>query len=284
MLFEQVLILFSLSALITADSCNTGFSSCSPDGSSSSGAPAIGSSLSTLYVDILDSINKVQNTRRELGHEDLVLKLREAGSLCCADGTVCLLLQTYNLPFCYDKFTTNYILPGGAYGTVVTGNYTASDGVANLLTGDYTLTDGSAGNVYGSASSPSKPDTATLTVPTQYTASGVGSAIPFSALGEWSTYTTTIPGTTIAPSTVPAQTVAPSVVSGSTVEAATTKPASTIPGTTVAPVTSTITTRVASASSTTSTSTSDGVAPIGSGNLILAALGFASAFLFLLSM
>ena len=226
-------------------------------------------------------------------HHDAQELTRKPG----ADSTQCLLLQTYNIPFCYvrssinksglivngkqDKFTTNFILPGGASGTVVTGNYTASDGVVNLLTGDYTLTDGSPGNIYGSPSSPSKPDTATLTVPTQYTASGVGSAIPLSALGEWSTYTTTIPGTTIAPSTVPAQTIAPSVVSGSTVEAATTKPASTIPGTTVAPVTSTITTRVAKASST---HTSDGVAPIGRGSLILAAAGVASAFFVLISL
>ena len=161
----------------------------------------------------------------------------------------------------------------------MTGNYTASDGVVNLLTGDYTLTDGSPGNIYGSPSSPSKPNTVTLTVPTQYTASGVGSAIPLSALGEWSTYTTTIPGTTIAPSTIPAQTIAPSVVSGSTVEAATTKPASTIPETTVAPVTSTIKTRVAKASSTQS---SHGVAPIGSRSLVLTAAGVAGVFFVLI--
>lgn len=130
----------------------------------------------------------------------------------------------------------------------MTGNYTAPDGVANLLTGNYTLADGTAGNVYGS--SPSKPDTATLTVPTQWTAAGVGSAIPLSALGEWSTYTTTIPGTTISPSTAAAQTVPPSIVSGSTIEPATTKPATTIPGTTIAPVTSIISTRIAKASAT----------------------------------
>lgn len=180
-----------------------------------------------------------------------------------------------------DKFTTNYVLPDGAYGTVVTGNYTASNGVADLLTGDYTLSDGTAGNVYGSASSPSKPDTATLTVPTQYTAAGVGSAIPLSALGQWSTYTTTIPGTTVEPSTVPAQTVPPSVFSGSTVEPATTKPASTIPGTTVPPVTSTITTQIATASSS---NTSDGACLSGSGSQTLAGVFFVSAILIMVSL
>ena len=180
-----------------------------------------------------------------------------------------------------DKFTTNYVLPDGAYGTVVTGNYTASNGIANLLSGDYTLSDGTAGNVYGSASSPSKPDTATLTVPTQYTAAGVGSAIPLSALGQWSTYTTTIPGTTVEPSTVPAQTVSPSVVSGSTVEPATTMPASTIPGTTVPPVTSTITTQIATGSSS---STGNGVCLSGSGSQTLAGIFIVSAIFILVSL
>ena len=80
---------------------------------------------------------------------------------------------------------TDFQNNNSAYGTAVTGNYTGADGVANLLTGDYTLADGTSGNIYGSSSSPSKPDTATLTVPTQYTAAGIGSAIPLSALGEW---------------------------------------------------------------------------------------------------
>lgn len=161
----------------------------------------------------------------------------------------------------------------------MTGNYTASDGVANLLTGDYTLTDGTDGNIYGSPSSPSKPDTATLTVPTQYTASGVGSAIPASALGEWSTYTTTFPGTTVAPSTVPAQTVPPSVVSGSTLEPETTKPASTIPGTTVAPKTSTMSTKVPAA---TSIQTSDGMVLARTASLSLAGFAACSMIIILL--
>lgn len=77
------LVFGTLLPLIAADSCNDNFSPCSPKGASDSGAPAVGTSLSTLYVDILDSINKVQNVRRELGQEDRELKVRASGALCC---------------------------------------------------------------------------------------------------------------------------------------------------------------------------------------------------------
>ena len=77
------LALGSLLPLIAADSCNDNFSQCSPKGASDSGAPAVGTSLSTLYVDILDSINKVQKARRELSREDRELMVRASGALCC---------------------------------------------------------------------------------------------------------------------------------------------------------------------------------------------------------
>ena len=145
-----------------------------------------------------------------------------------------------------DKFTTNYVLPGGAYGQVVSGNYTSGNGIVNLLTGQYSMTDGTKGNIYGSQSSLAKPDTATLTMPTQYTATGVGSAIPVSKLGEWTTYTTIVPGTTISPTTVAAHVLAASVVSGKTIRPMTTESATTFAGTTEPPKPGTFTSRIAS--------------------------------------
>jgi hypothetical protein len=112
---------------------------------------------------------------------------------------------------CYDKFTTNFFLPDGSYGTVVGGSYTSSSGAhANLETGDYTLANGQTGNIY-SDDPAAKPDTATLPMPSQFTASGVGSAVPISSLGTQVTltYTTTIPG-----SVVPPVTISPSTISG----------------------------------------------------------------------
>lgn len=149
-----------------------------------------------------------------------------------------------------DNYTTNYFLPGGSTGQIVSGSYTSAGGQANLIDGDYTLADGTKGNIYGSVDSPSKPDTATLPIPTQYTASGSGSAIAATALGQVATITTTIPGTTVEPTTVAEETIAPSVSGTSTVVSATTKSASVIPGTTVEPKISTYTTTVAAPAAT----------------------------------
>jgi len=156
----------------------------------------------------------------------------------------CLLIQ--------DNYTTNYFLPSGSYGQIASGNYTSPDGsTANLISGNYTIVGGTLGNIYGSPSSASKLDTATLMIPTQYTASGSGSAIPATALGQEITYTTIIPGTTIPPSIIPETITVPIISGDSTVSSVPTLgPSSTIQGTTIAPQTSTVTTRLAGASPT----------------------------------
>ncbi|MCJ1461731.1 hypothetical protein MMC07_000330 [Pseudocyphellaria aurata] len=228
------------------DDCAGDFSLCSPTGASSTDTPAVGDQLSSLFVDLLSSVQDVKKNKRDVEHFHRLLHTRASKvTFCCATGTHCLLLKDFNLPFCYDKFTTNFLLPGGAFGTIATGNFTSPNGdVANLISGDYTLANGLQGNVYGSPSGTSKPDTATLTLPTQFTAAGVGSAIPLTGLGKEVTYTTTIPGTTIQPSTVLGLTAAPSLVSGSTVAPGTTIPATIIPGTTIPDKTLTVTTKV----------------------------------------
>ena len=168
-----------------------------------------------------------------------------------------------------DRFTTNFLLPGGASGTIVTGNYTSPNGdAANLQSGTYNLADGTTGNIYGSSpdSLSLKPDTSTLALPTQFTAAGVGSAIPLTALGKVVTYTTVIPGTTVVPSTVPALTQSPSVVDGSTLVPGTTKPATVIQGTTIPAKTSTVTSTIRGA---TSVSTSNGAPTPGITTLVM---------------
>ena len=150
-----------------------------------------------------------------------------------------------------DNYTTNYYLPGGSYGQIVSGSYTGSDGsTANLISGDYTLTNGTTGNIYGSSSALSKPNTATLDMPTQYTASGSISVIPVTALGQEITYTTVIPCTTIPPSIVSAVMAIPTTADERATTVVATEAASTIPGTTIAAHTSTVTTRVGGPSAT----------------------------------
>ena len=189
-----------------------------------------------------------------------------------------------------DKFTTNFFLPDNSYGTIVTGSYTPSEGGSvNLLSGNYTLVNGTSGNVYGSDSA-AKPNTATLTIPTQYTASGVGSAIPASALGAEITYTTTILGTTIAPTTLPAETVTvtPTAI-GSTTPVATlmTEAATTVLGTTIPPTTVTITTNgpvtTITHATTTTTPTGAAIAIVGGdSNSVVGLMSFLFAALLVL--
>lgn len=128
------------------EECEKNFSLCSPAGASSVNTPAVGSGLSSLYLDLVDSIQGVQNYKRTVGldHQIVDHKLQPRGSkigLCCrlaptyhtcsnfdlliqytwimltkpswsgAIGTNCLLLKDLNLPFCYVRCAFIYPPP-----------------------------------------------------------------------------------------------------------------------------------------------------------------------------
>ncbi|KAL8819741.1 MAG: hypothetical protein Q9223_001898 [Gallowayella weberi] len=213
--------------------CAKNYKKCDPKGATATEAPAIGTDLSQLYPELVNTVNGAKKLKRDFHDQgDEFASLLEprapSANLCCKFS-----LATYS--------DASY----RSTGQIVSGSYTSATGQANLIDGEYTLADGTKGNIYGSQDSPSKPDTATLAIPTQYTASGSGSAIAATALGQVATITTTIPGTTVAPSTVAEETLPPSVSGTTTVVSATTKSASVIPGTTVQPKTSVYTTTLA---------------------------------------
>ncbi|OCK80023.1 hypothetical protein K432DRAFT_278809, partial [Lepidopterella palustris CBS 459.81] len=222
--------------------------SCQPSGATTSTPPAIGTDLSPLYIDLLNSVAGVHFSRRTPSFPR-AYSLEQRGpapSMCCAQGTTCLNLQGLNIPMCYDKFTTNFILADGSYGTISSGEYQSPDGSkANLLTGNYTA-NGQTGNIY-SANESAKPNTATLSIPPQWTGTGVGSAIPISDLASVTVYTTVVP-TVIQPTVIPASTVE-TVISGKTTPV-TTDPPSTITAPTTVSVTSVVTSSLAAASTT----------------------------------
>ncbi|KAF8849305.1 hypothetical protein BDZ45DRAFT_708888 [Acephala macrosclerotiorum] len=265
-LFQVALIAsasFATASLDANGNCDSGFTICSPPGGTSATTPQISNpNFPNLFVDILDSSLPTSSRKRSLPHG-------------------------LGLPFCYDRFTTNFLLPDGSTGTVVGGSYTSAGGdTANLETGDYKLVNGQTGNIY--SSDPSlKPNTATLALPSQFTASGVGSAIPLPSLGSEMilTYTTTLPGSTTPASTLPPITVrgststetillptttAISAASGSSPSVAvgavtslsivnlspSTIPGSTVAGSTIPPVTTTIVTTKFSALSASATTSS----------------------------
>ena len=208
------IILASL-GLVYAAGCSDGYAVCAPPGATSSTVPKIGSSeFQTLLSNLVGS--SLPPFKRDTADG--------TASLCCLTSLSCLTLSNLAVPFCYDKFTTNYLLPDGSSGTVSSGAYTSSSGdEANLLTGDYTLAGGESGNIYA-GNEAARPNTATLDLPPQFTGTGVGGAVPASSLGALVTltYTTTLPGsvveaTTVSPTTIPGSTLSSLVTISTTI-------------------------------------------------------------------
>lgn len=165
---------------------------CHPPGATASSPPAVGPNLNTLYVDVLSSVKGVKFHKRSV-------QAREEKEFCCRQSLDCVTVQNLNIAMCYDKFTTNYAFPDGSYGSLTTGDYKSGSASVNLLTGQYT-NGNENGNIY--ASNPSaKPNTATLSIPPQFTGTGVGTAIPGNQLGSLIVHTTMISGTAVQIST-----------------------------------------------------------------------------------
>jgi hypothetical protein len=202
---------------------------CQPSGATGLDPPAVGSDLANMYTNVLSTVKDIHFKKtRSLTQRD------STSGFCCRASLSCVNLASANIPMCYDKFTTNYGFADGSYGSLTTGEYKAANGdSANLLTGDATVS-GKQANIYSNDQA-AKPNTATLSVPPQYTQTGVGSAVPPGQLGSIIVYTTTIPATTYAgPTTLPgsvrvktaaggvvvSETLAPSTITGATTLAA----------------------------------------------------------------
>ncbi|ORY04294.1 hypothetical protein BCR34DRAFT_491671 [Clohesyomyces aquaticus] len=226
---------------------------CNPSGATGTNPPGLGSEMQSMYVDILNSVKNIRFEKRDADSSALVPKRKRAASLCCQPTTNCVNVQGLNIPMCYDKFTTNVFFADGSSGTLSTGDYTQGSLSVNWLTGDYKK-DSDSGNIYSDNSS-AKPNTATLAIPPQYTGTGVGSAIPRTALGSIVTtvITTTISGETFtAPTVISASTVF-DTVSGKTT-AVKTIPPKTISAPTVIPAVTSVVTSVQNVAATTASS------------------------------
>ncbi|KAF2240757.1 hypothetical protein BU26DRAFT_404981, partial [Trematosphaeria pertusa] len=217
---------------------------CNPQGASGTNPPSVGPELKDMYVDLLASVKDIHFRKRWAEP----LSARD-GDFCCRQTLDCVNVQSLNIPMCYDKFTTNFAFSDGSYGSLTTGDYTQGDAKANLISGDYTK-GSESGNIY--AQDPSaKPNTATLSIPPQWTGTGVGSAIPATGLGSVIVITTTIPGTTVSgATTLPALTTLGTTIPARTVTAATT----------IAPMTAVVTTTVDGSETAAASSSSKGAA------------------------
>ncbi|KAK7513073.1 hypothetical protein IWZ03DRAFT_45052 [Phyllosticta citriasiana] len=244
--------------------CGKNMQVCSPSGATTSHLPSLGPDLSSLYVDLLSTVDGVHFAAKRHANsdddDDNDDDKDETVAFCCSAATSCLLLSSSTcpgkIPICYDKYTTNFVLPDGTTGTIAAGTLNLPDGSsADLFSGAYTnASTHISGNLYTSSSSSpggesfshsnhnaaaaaaaDKPNTATLSIPPVYTAAGVGSAIPISALGTLVTSVATSVETLVSQATLPPTTraAAETDAAGSTVAPATTRSAETVIPTTV---------------------------------------------------
>ncbi|EAS37529.1 uncharacterized protein CIMG_02883 [Coccidioides immitis RS] len=193
--FTATLILISACIRgVCSLSCASDYEPCFAKGADRGASPpSIGDDMVGLYTDLVASVEGYSLKRHVLSVADpssqgiaaglLQRRDDERGSLCCWSGMQCLLLKGRKISFCWDRFTTNFFFPDSSHGSITTGIYvTPSQDTVNLILGNYTLSSGERGNIY-SSSPGSKPNLSTLHLPSQFTASGEGTAIPGSELG-----------------------------------------------------------------------------------------------------
>lgn len=105
----------------SAQVCANSYTSCNPQGATATATPTVGGDLLPLYVDLLHSVSGVSKHKRLVERFGDHLGVRDTISgVCCkfvaspervvnldvdmhqgAQGTQCLLMQDFNLPFCY---------------------------------------------------------------------------------------------------------------------------------------------------------------------------------------
>ncbi|KAF2426176.1 hypothetical protein EJ08DRAFT_663366 [Tothia fuscella] len=224
----SILIITAVNASSDKGAC----SACDLAGIKSTIPPVIGKDdMGRFYEALLKSVVGIHFLRGSLS-------TGSGGSvpLCCAQSTDGLLVAEYGLPFCYDKFTTSYFVPDKSYGNLHTGNYTLKNGdSANLVSGAFQM-NGKTGNMYTTGDT--KPNTGTISAPSPWTSSGIGHAIPPTALG------LTIPPTTVSARTVAGSVQSGSIIPGRTIAAAILTAATTLTSTTATealPTTSAVT-------------------------------------------
>ncbi|KAI1629895.1 hypothetical protein EDD37DRAFT_74389 [Exophiala viscosa] len=173
-----------MGTLESRQSCSSDYALCSPQGASIRDIPPIGPGLARLYLNLIETVNPQPAQTNGSSTAASAHEARQGvATLCCASNTLCILVLSYNIPCCWDHFTTNYYFVDGSYGSVTTGNYTTPAGDhANLITGEYELANGQMGNIY-QGDTGAEPNTSSLALPTPFTSTGVGSAIPASAVG-----------------------------------------------------------------------------------------------------
>ena len=131
----------------------------------------------------MSNIEAVFDLHTQVKRQHHVSSCSAITSLCAGYCSAISIIQIQADHVLQDKFTTDYFLQDGSYGSITSGNYTTPTGdQANLITGNYRMANGQTGNIY-QGDRLDEPNTSSMPIPTPWTSSGVGSAIPASAVG-----------------------------------------------------------------------------------------------------
>lgn len=77
----------ALPSLEARQNCGNSYSKCSPPGATSTATPNVGDEMSSLYVDLLNSISGVKRRREAVGFLDVTRRASSGASLCCTPQT-----------------------------------------------------------------------------------------------------------------------------------------------------------------------------------------------------
>lgn len=86
-----LLLLLSYAHIIACDdtlhpraACSSSYTVCNPKGAATTNEPPIGTGISSLFVDVVDTLHSAKVAKREAGQDTGVIETRaSAGSLCC---------------------------------------------------------------------------------------------------------------------------------------------------------------------------------------------------------
>ena len=86
-----VLLLLSYAHVIACDdilhpraACSSSYTACNPKGAATTNEPPIGTGISSLFVDVVDTLDSANLAKREAGQDTGVLVTRASGGgLCC---------------------------------------------------------------------------------------------------------------------------------------------------------------------------------------------------------
>lgn len=86
-----VLLLLSHAHVIACDDtlqargdCSSSYTVCNPKGAATTNEPPVGTGISSLFVDVVDTLDSANLAKREAGQDSGIIETRASGgSLCC---------------------------------------------------------------------------------------------------------------------------------------------------------------------------------------------------------